>query len=52
MATKAKVIQTLVLALLVGLLYLRVGDDQASIQDREGALFFIVVNQGTIPPQF
>jgi len=45
MATKAKVIQTLVLALLVGLLYLRVGDDQASIQDREGALFFIVVNQ-------
>lgn len=45
MMTYARLMQTLFLALVVGFLYLRVGDDQRSIQDREGALFFIVVNQ-------
>eukprot|EP01087_Luapelamoeba_hula_P000440 TRINITY_DN1032_c0_g1_i1.p1 TRINITY_DN1032_c0_g1~~TRINITY_DN1032_c0_g1_i1.p1 ORF type:complete len:776 (-),score=126.55 TRINITY_DN1032_c0_g1_i1:171-2498(-) len=45
MTTWARMMQTIVLSLMVGLVFLGVGDDQASIQDRLGALFFIVVNQ-------
>ncbi len=41
--SQGKFTQTLVLALVVGLIFLQVGDDQAGIQDRTGSLFFVVV---------
>ena len=37
--------QTIVLGLVIGLIYLNLGNGQASKQDRLGALFFILVNQ-------
>jgi len=45
MMTYARLIQTVVLSLMVGLIYLDLGHNQASIQNREGALFFILTNQ-------
>ncbi|KAL6069457.1 ATP-binding cassette sub- G member 2 [Balamuthia mandrillaris] len=45
MLTTVRFIQTLVLGLLVGVLYFDLSKDQESVQDRQGALFFIVVNQ-------
>lgn len=36
--------QTLFMALLCGLIYLNLGNDQKSTQDRQGSLFFIVAN--------
>eukprot|EP01087_Luapelamoeba_hula_P004661 TRINITY_DN1458_c0_g1_i3.p1 TRINITY_DN1458_c0_g1~~TRINITY_DN1458_c0_g1_i3.p1 ORF type:complete len:729 (+),score=90.59 TRINITY_DN1458_c0_g1_i3:131-2317(+) len=41
--TYVRLIQTIFLALLVGILYQGIGDDQSSIQDRQGALFFITI---------
>ncbi|XP_072232402.1 broad substrate specificity ATP-binding cassette transporter ABCG2 isoform X2 [Leuresthes tenuis] len=41
----AQVAVTLFLALVVGALFFNVNDDQSGIQNRVGALFFIVVNQ-------
>eukprot|EP00741_Cyanophora_paradoxa_P002580 tig00000605_g2503.t1 len=41
---RAKLAQTLFMALLCGLIYLRVGTDQYSIQNRNGALFFITTS--------
>ena len=41
--------QTLFLGFLVGILYFDVDNNQAGIQDRQGALFFVIVNQGSIP---
>eukprot|EP00741_Cyanophora_paradoxa_P002545 tig00000605_g2469.t1 len=41
---RAKFGQMLFMALLCGLIYLRVGTDQYSIQNRNGAMFFIAVN--------
>jgi len=49
LATWLRLIQTIMVALILGLIYLRLGDSQQSIQDREGALFFIVVNIGFSP---
>lgn len=40
---KSKVAQTVCLALVVGLVFLRLGNDAKSVQDRQGSLFFIVV---------
>jgi len=40
-----RLIQTLFFAVIIGLLYLRIGNNQTSITDRAGALFFILVNQ-------
>eukprot|EP00027_Filamoeba_sp_ATCC50430_P019093 CAMPEP_0168569962 /NCGR_PEP_ID=MMETSP0413-20121227/16461_1 /TAXON_ID=136452 /ORGANISM="Filamoeba nolandi, Strain NC-AS-23-1" /LENGTH=655 /DNA_ID=CAMNT_0008602541 /DNA_START=78 /DNA_END=2045 /DNA_ORIENTATION=- len=42
---RASLAQSIVLSLLVGLVYLQINDDQQSVQDRQGALFFICVNQ-------
>jgi len=39
-AAKAGVAQALFISLIMGVLYLQMGHDQASIQDRAGALFF------------
>jgi len=50
MVTYVRLFQVVVLSVLVGLLYLRVGDDQASVQDREGALYFIMTNNSTQHP--
>jgi ABC-type multidrug transport system permease subunit len=41
---KAKLGQTLFLGILVGLIFLQLGDDQRSIQNRNGSLFFLAVN--------
>jgi ATP-binding cassette subfamily G (WHITE) protein 1/ATP-binding cassette subfamily G (WHITE) protein 2 len=42
---RASLAQSIVLSLLVGLVYLQISDDQQSVQDRQGALFFVTVNQ-------
>jgi ABC-type multidrug transport system permease subunit len=42
---RASLAQSIVLSLLVGLVYLQINDDQQSVQDRQGALFFVTVNQ-------
>eukprot|EP00741_Cyanophora_paradoxa_P012559 tig00020614_g12136.t1 len=44
MILRAKLMQTLFMSLLGGLIYLRVGTDQYSIQNRNGAMFFIATN--------
>lgn len=44
MQIPARFAQALFLALLVGLLYLQIGDNQVSIGDREGSLFFVVMS--------
>jgi ABC-type multidrug transport system permease subunit len=45
MLTKARLGQTLVLSFIVSLLYMDVGYSQNSIQDRQGMLFLVAVNQ-------
>ena len=45
MVTYAQLGQTIFLALLVGSIYWQIDDTQGSIQDRVGALFFIMTNQ-------
>ena len=43
---RAMIGQTVFLALIMGLLYLRVKDGQSTSSDRLGCLFFVLVNQG------
>eukprot|EP00753_Platysulcus_tardus_P001396 PLAT11325.2.p1 GENE.PLAT11325.2~~PLAT11325.2.p1 ORF type:complete len:695 (-),score=412.60 PLAT11325.2:85-2169(-) len=43
--TKVRLGQTIFMSLICGLLYLQIADDQKSIQDRSGSLFFIVTSQ-------
>jgi hypothetical protein len=38
-------VQNIVLGVLIGLIYLNLDNNQASIQDRLGLLFFIMINQ-------
>ena len=45
MVTYAQLGQTLFIALLVGTLYWQIENNQGSIQDRVGALFFVMTNQ-------
>ena len=45
LVTYAQLGQTLFMALLVGTIYFQIGDDQGSIQDRVGSLFFMMTNQ-------
>ena len=45
MSTLSRLVQSLVMALFCGLLYFRLGDDQQSIMDRRGALFYIAIQQ-------
>lgn len=42
---KARFAQTLLIGLLVGLVYLQLGNNQSSIRDRQGALFFLITTQ-------
>jgi len=42
---RARLGSTTVMAILAGLVYLRLGYDQTNISDREGALFYLVMNQ-------
>lgn len=43
--TYARAMQTVILALVAGAIFWRLGFDQSSIQGRNGAIFFIIVNQ-------
>lgn len=43
--TKARLGQSVVVSLLVGLIYLQLGSSQADVQNKMGAAFFIVINQ-------
>jgi len=43
--TLVRFIQTIVLAVIVGLIFLRLGYTQVNVQDRAGVLFFIMLNQ-------
>lgn len=45
MYTVVRSFQALSMAILVGLIYLQVKNNQKSIQDRMGAIFFILINQ-------
>ena len=45
MVTYAQLGQTLFISLLVGTLYWQIENNQGSIQDRVGALFFVMTNQ-------
>eukprot|EP01095_Lingulamoeba_sp_RSL-Kostka_P006419 TRINITY_DN200_c0_g1_i3.p1 TRINITY_DN200_c0_g1~~TRINITY_DN200_c0_g1_i3.p1 ORF type:complete len:633 (+),score=155.33 TRINITY_DN200_c0_g1_i3:30-1928(+) len=45
MVTYAQLFQTLFMAFLVSSIYFQIGDDQGSVQDRVGCLFFIITNQ-------
>jgi len=45
LAFKARVGQTIAVSILTGLVYLRLGNSQTNITDREGALFFMTLNQ-------
>jgi ABC-type multidrug transport system ATPase subunit len=45
MSTFVKMIQTIFFAVIIGLIYVPLGDNQKSIQNRAGAAFFIIVNQ-------
>ncbi|KAG2442858.1 hypothetical protein HXX76_002937 [Chlamydomonas incerta] len=40
---RGKLAQTIFLSLVVGLIYLQLSDDLAGVQDRQGSLFFLVV---------
>jgi len=42
-ASKAGILQSLFISIVMGIVYLQLGDDQASIQNRAGALFFGVI---------
>ena len=37
--------QTLVIFLLIGFVFFQIGNDQASVQNRTGVLFFVCINQ-------
>ncbi|KAF0973210.1 hypothetical protein FDP41_008417 [Naegleria fowleri] len=43
--TFSRLFQNVVMALLVGLIFLQIGHDQQSVQDRNGVLFFCLINQ-------
>jgi ABC-type multidrug transport system permease subunit len=45
MLTKARFAQTVIMGIIIGLVYLNMEDGQASVQDRNGAVFLLVVNQ-------
>jgi len=49
MQIPARLSQALFLSLLVGFLYLQLGDDQRSITDREGSLFFVTMSMAMGP---
>ncbi|KAL9648047.1 hypothetical protein ABK040_012101 [Willaertia magna] len=43
--TFSRIFQNVAMAIVVGLIFLRMGYDQQSVQDRNGVLFFCLVNQ-------
>eukprot|EP01138_Halocafeteria_seosinensis_P009897 gb/GECG01010109.1/.p1 GENE.gb/GECG01010109.1/~~gb/GECG01010109.1/.p1 ORF type:complete len:691 (+),score=85.30 gb/GECG01010109.1/:1-2073(+) len=43
--TYARAMQTIILALIAGAIFYQLGFDQSSIQGRNGAIFFIIINQ-------
>lgn len=42
---KTKVVQSVVFGLFVGLLYFRMGNSQVDVQNKTGAMFFMIINQ-------
>ena len=45
MLTKARAGQTLIMGLVIGLIYLRLGNSQSDVQNRVGAVFLMIMNQ-------
>ena len=45
MLTKARAGQTIVLSIVIGLIFLRLGNGQTDVQNRQGAIFLIIMNQ-------
>lgn len=43
--TKARIGQTIFVAIIASLIYLRLDDNQQAVQDRVGAVFFLMINQ-------
>ena len=43
--TKARAIQAIVIAVVIGLIYLRLRNNQKSVQDKMGAIFVCIINQ-------
>ncbi|CAM9650413.1 unnamed protein product [Scytosiphon promiscuus] len=46
--TKARLAQTVVVAIFVGLIFLQLGNTQADVQSTMGLLYFVAINQGII----
>ncbi|CAM9798121.1 unnamed protein product [Pylaiella littoralis] len=46
--TKVRLGQTIVVALLVGLIFLQLGNSQSDVQSTMGVLFFVAINQGIV----
>ncbi|CAM9150806.1 unnamed protein product [Ectocarpus sp. 6 AP-2014] len=46
--TKARLGQTVVVAVLVGLIFLQLGNSQRDVQSTMGVLFFVAINQGIL----
>jgi hypothetical protein len=49
LVAKGKLGQTVFMGLIVALIYLKTGNDLKSVQDRQGSLFFIIINGGPGP---
>lgn len=45
MLTLVRFVQTTILAVIVGLIFLQLGHSQVNVQDRAGVLFFVMLNQ-------
>ena len=45
MLTKARAGQTIVLSIVIGLIFLRLGNSQTDVQNRQGAIFLMIMNQ-------
>ena len=45
MLTKARAGQTIIMSIVIGLIYLRLGNSQTDVQNRVGAVFLMIMNQ-------
>ncbi|CAN0433874.1 unnamed protein product [Ascophyllum nodosum] len=46
--TKARLAQTIVVSVLVGLIFLQLGNTQTEVQSKMGVMFFVAINQGIL----
>eukprot|EP01059_Diplonema_ambulator_P012293 TRINITY_DN2254_c0_g1_i5.p1 TRINITY_DN2254_c0_g1~~TRINITY_DN2254_c0_g1_i5.p1 ORF type:complete len:656 (+),score=251.85 TRINITY_DN2254_c0_g1_i5:500-2467(+) len=49
MLSRARIVQAIVLGLLIGCVFYDLGDDTLGVRAKQGALFFMIVNQSMLP---